>query len=365
MTTLSPALAFVVAIQLPRVRGGALRMAGRGINARDDPSHPSNPSNPSNPSTPSGGGDSDDGGDGEDNSSSSTTRSSTTTSHTSTTTSLTSTTTSLTSTTTSLTTGHASSSLSSSGNNNVGSCGSGDSDSSDGSCTSSGSSLSTSARAGIAFGVLFGAIFLAILYCFCKRRTRKAKERAKNYVPGPMSAEVQRYVPPTSQATSPSSGQRDQPPVPRLDTNESGPLASDQVPDLPSSAVSSTTPLLSEATLRDSYPVSAWQRHSSFLPSQTSDITPGVRLPNPHDPYTAPARSVSLGSAVASATSSQTPISNGASTYTSTAASSSERRASALHTDLLLHQKQLELEHRKESLEARIENLDPPPSYNS
>jgi hypothetical protein len=215
---------------------------------------------------------------------------------------------------------------------------------------------------------VFGAIFLAILYCFCKRRARKAKQRAENYVPGSMSAEVQRYVPPVSRDTSPSSGQRDLPPVPRLDTNESRPLASDQVHDLPSSAVSSTAPLLSETALRESYPVSAWQRYSSFSPAsetQTSDIAPGVRLPNPYDPYTAPARSVSLGAAVASATSSQTPIPGGASTYISAATSGSETRASALHTDLLLHQKQLELEHLKESLEARIESIDPPPSYNS
>jgi hypothetical protein len=41
-----------------------------------------------------------------------------------------------------------------------------------------------------------------------------------------------------------------------------------------------------------------------------------------------------------------------------------ECRLSALHTDMTQHQKQLELDHRKRSLDAQ-EAQDPPPQYSS
>jgi hypothetical protein len=53
---------------------------------------------------------------------------------------------------------------------------------------------------------------------------------------------------------------------------------------------------------------------------------------------------------------------------TSVAGSSSniqpERRPSALHTDLTHHQKQLELDHKKRSIDAQ-EAQDPPPRYSN
>ena len=42
-----------------------------------------------------------------------------------------------------------------------------------------------------------------------------------------------------------------------------------------------------------------------------------------------------------------------------------QRRLSALHMDLARHQKELELDHRKRSLDAQEELQDPPPEYSS
>ncbi|KAG2150817.1 hypothetical protein DEU56DRAFT_728285, partial [Suillus clintonianus] len=97
-------------------------------------------------------------------------------------------------------------------------------------------------------------------------------------------------------------------------------------------------------------------------------------LPNPYDAFSAPARSASYASTASSPTHSVSP---GASipasamigTFATAAAGSSsnsqpERRPSTLHTDMTRHQKQLELEHRKRSLDAQ-EAQDPPPQYSS
>ncbi|KAG1793014.1 uncharacterized protein BJ212DRAFT_1307248 [Suillus subaureus] len=98
-------------------------------------------------------------------------------------------------------------------------------------------------------------------------------------------------------------------------------------------------------------------------------------LPNPYDPFSAPAQSASYTSTASSPTHS---IPHGAlipasaamvGTFATPPAGSSsniqpERRLSALHTDMTRHQKQLELDHRKRSLDAQ-EAQDPPPQYSS
>ncbi|KAG1861605.1 hypothetical protein DFJ58DRAFT_251762 [Suillus subalutaceus] len=178
-------------------------------------------------------------------------------------------------------------------------------------------------------------------------------------------------VPPDSVA----SRERDlpPPPPPQLDT------AYPNLPDISHasslSAISSATPLLSDDSHLSSHPTSTWNRYSTL--SQASDpqriVTQNAPiLPNPYDAFSAPARSASYTSTASSPTHSIPQIPASAAmvgTFATPLAGSSsniqpERRLSALHTDMTRHQKQLELDHRKRSLDAQ-EAQDPPPQYSS
>ncbi|KAH7888790.1 hypothetical protein F5I97DRAFT_750500 [Phlebopus sp. FC_14] len=171
-------------------------------------------------------------------------------------------------------------------------------------------------------------------------------------------------------AFPPPPSQQDVAPLPQLRTNEEQPLAPDRVPDSPAATASGIALLTGEPRRREASPTYAWPRNSTLSPpdTQTFATTSDVQLPNPYDPFTTPARVASLGSISAtspSAISATYGVSAASSSTAALASSVPERRASALHADLLLYQKQLESEHNKESLEPRVEPLDPPPSYTS
>ncbi|KAG1777546.1 hypothetical protein EV702DRAFT_969446 [Suillus placidus] len=93
-------------------------------------------------------------------------------------------------------------------------------------------------------------------------------------------------------------------------------------------------------------------------------------LPNPHDPFLAPARPASYYSPThsilhdASASAAMMATSN-APAVGSSSNSQSERQLSALHADMTRHQKELELDHKKQSLDQAQEPQEPPPQYPS
>ncbi|KAG2132472.1 uncharacterized protein EDB93DRAFT_908207 [Suillus bovinus] len=212
---------------------------------------------------------------------------------------------------------------------------------------------------------MFLLIFCAMLVCYLRKRSRRARESV-NYGPTLLSSEVSQYRPPDS-ATS---LERDLPRPPQLDT------VSPNSPDISHSsslsAISSAAPLLSDNSHPSSHHYSALSQASDshLIATQNAPI-----LPNPYDPFSAPARSASYISTASSVTHS---IPHGALIpasaammdifATPVAGSSSniqpERQPSALHTDMTRHQKQLELDHRKLSLDAQ-EAQDPPPQYRS
>ncbi|KAG2126976.1 uncharacterized protein EDB93DRAFT_1257313 [Suillus bovinus] len=176
-----PALTFVLALQSFEVAGGAVYLQGPvSMSPRDD-------------------GDSGDDGDSDDDgpSTSRTTSTSTTSTSTSTSQSSSSSKTPTSGTLTSLSSSYTSSSNSSQNNGS--------------STTSQG--LSTGARTGLAFGIMFLLIFCAMLVCYLRKRSRRARESV-NYGPTLLSSEVSQYRPPDS-ATS---LERDLPRPPQLDT---------------------------------------------------------------------------------------------------------------------------------------------------
>ncbi|KAG1735093.1 uncharacterized protein EDB91DRAFT_568257 [Suillus paluster] len=234
--------------------------------------------------------------------------------------------------------------------------------------------LSTAARTGLAFGIMFFLILSAMLFCYLKRRSRRARAKASEG-PAHLSAEVSQYRPPNP-VTSP---ERELPPPLRVNPNRRNP--SNISRSTRHSARSSIAPLLSDDFSRNSHPASTLDHYSTLShatdtrPVTTQDVPP---LPNPHDTFSAPTGSASYASNMMT-TAASPPHSNAynASVLTSTAmtgtiaapvASSSSsqpgRRRSALHTDLARHQKQLELEHRKR-LETQEELQEPPPEYSS
>lgn len=329
-----PALAFVLALQSLEVAGGAVYLRKPVfLFPRDD-------------------GDGDDNGDG-----SSTTSSTTSTSATSTSTSTHQSSSSPTSTTSGTLISSSSSYTSSpSSSQNNGS-----------STTNQG--LSTGARTGLAFGIMILLILCAMLVCYLRQRSRRARESI-GYGPALLSSEVSQYRPPDSVA----SRERGLPPPPQLDTAH--PNSPDISHSSSLSAISSAAPLLSENLHLSSHPTSTWNRYNAL--SQASDsqritMQDAPSLPNPYDPFSAAARSASY---TPTASSPMHSIPHGASipasaatmgTFATPVADSSsniqpERRPSALHTDLTRHQKQLELDHRKRSLDAQ-EAQDPPPQY--
>jgi hypothetical protein len=213
-----------------------------------------------------------------------------------------------------------------------------------------------------------------MLVCYFRKRSRRARESV-SYGHPLLPSEVSQYRPPDTVA----SRERDLPPPPppplRLDTTYPNSLDNSHSSSL--SAISSAAPLLSNDSHPSSHPTSAWNRYSGL--SQASDLQRIAMqdahiLPNPYDPFSAPARSASYASTASPAHS----IPHGALTSagaammgtfaTPVAGSSSniqpERRPSALHTDMTRHQKQLELDHRKRSIDAQ-EAQDPPPQYSS
>ncbi|KAG1777548.1 hypothetical protein EV702DRAFT_1045291 [Suillus placidus] len=328
-----PALAFVLALQSLEVAGGAVYLREPVfLFPRDD----------------GDGNDNDDGSSTTSHTTTSTTTSSTTsTSATSTSTSTSQSSSSSTTTTSATLTSFSSSYTSSpSSSQNNGS-----------STTNQG--LSTGARTGLAFGIM----------CYLRKRSRRAIESI-GYGPALLSSEVSQYRPPDSVA----SRERGLPPPPQLDTAH--PNSPDISHSSSLSAISSAAPLLGDNSHLSSHPTSTLNRYSAL--SQASDpqritMQDAPSLPNPYDPFSAAARSASYTSMASSPMHS---VPHGASipasaatmgTFATHVADSSsniqpERRPSALHTDLTRHQKQLELDHRKRSLDAQ-EAQDPPPRY--
>ncbi|KAG1742912.1 hypothetical protein EDB19DRAFT_1827613 [Suillus lakei] len=224
------------------------------------------------------------------------------------------------------------------------------------SSSSSQTGLSTGARAGLAFGIVFFLILSVLLFYNLKRRYQRARERV-DHEPALVTSEVSRYPPQPV-----ASGGRNIPPPPRLDTT---------YPNSPD--ISSAAPLLSHNSHRNSYLVSAQNRYSTL--SQAADLQQmatqdAPTLPNPHDPFSAPARPASYYSPTYS-----TPHDTSASaammtTFNAPAVGSSsnsppEGRLSALYADMTRHQKELELEHKKRSPDETQEPQDPPPKYPS
>ncbi|KAG2150818.1 hypothetical protein DEU56DRAFT_778636 [Suillus clintonianus] len=225
------------------------------------------------------------------------------------------------------------------------------------SSSSSGSGLSTGARAGLAFGIVFFLILLSLLFANLRRRYQRAREKVDDE-PALVTSDVSQRLPPQSVA----SRGRDfpPPPPPRLDTT---------YPNSPD--ISSAAPLLSHDSHRNSYPVSAQNRYSTL--SQVTDpqriATQDVpTLPNPHEPFSAPARPASYYSPTysipydASASAAMMAPFN-APAGGSSSNSQPERQLSTLHADMARHQKELELEHKKRSLDEAREQQDPPPRY--
>lgn len=346
-----PALAFVLALQSFEVAGGAVYLREPVfISPRDD-------------------------GDGDDDDDGPSTTSHTTTS--TTTSSTTSTSTTTTSTSISQSNSSSSSTTTISGTLNSSSSSptnsSSPSQNNESSTTSQG--LSTGARTGLAFGIMFLLIFGAMLVCYVRKRSRRARESV-SYEPALMSSEISQYRPP--HAVEPRERNLPPPPPPPLRLDTTYPNSPDNSHPSSLSAISSAAPLLSDVSHPNSHPTSAWNRHSGL--SQASDLQQIAMqdahiLPNPYDPFAAPARSASYASLASSPAHS---IPHGVlipasaamiSTFTTPVAGSSsniqpERRPSALHTDMTRHQKQLELDHRKQSIDAQ-EAQEPPPQYSS
>ena len=217
--------------------------------------------------------------------------------------------------------------------------------------------------------VVFFLIFSAILFCYLRRRSRKARENASYR--SALPSEVRQHRPPDLTAST----ERELPPPPRLDATYLNPSDISHSP-LPS-AIPSVDPLLVNGSHPNSESISSWSRHSAL--SQVTDI-PQIAtqqmpaLPNPHDPSSAPVRSASYASTTASHSRPYDASIIGnvamASAFVAPGANNSsnsqpQRRLSALHMDLARHQKELELDHRKQGLHAREEPQDPPPEYSS
>ncbi|KAL4078504.1 hypothetical protein V8B97DRAFT_1276252 [Scleroderma yunnanense] len=213
--------------------------------------------------------------------------------------------------------------------------------------TDNGNSLSAGARSGISFGILVGSIIAAILTCWYRRRARRARNRPEKMVP----SEIRQYLPQVSTS--------DRDVAPHVNADEAQLLPSEYhespvITNSPPPPSVDNLPLCGSPTI---------QRRSCdlVLPShRTSTAFSDVHLPNPYD--SALYQGISpLELAVSNRRLSSTPPS----TVRSKSALLAERGASTLHADLLIHQKGLELEHRKDHLEALTVPEDPPPGYNS
>jgi hypothetical protein len=227
------------------------------------------------------------------------------------------------------------------------------------SSSSSQTGLSSGARAGLAFGIVFFLILSILLFYNLKRRYQRAREKVDDE-PALATSEATQYPPPQSVAFR--GRNPPPPPPPRLDTTYP-----------PSADIPSAVPLLSHNSNRNSYPVSARNRYSTLLqatgPQQiaTQEVS---TLPNPYDPFSAPARPASYYSPTypilhnASASAALMATSN-APAVGSSSNSQSEIQLSALRADMTRHQKELEHEHQRQSLDKAQELQEPPPQYPS
>lgn len=225
------------------------------------------------------------------------------------------------------------------------------------SSSSSQTGLSSGARAGLALGIVFFLILSILLFYNLKRRYQMAREKVDDE-PALVMSEVRQNLPPQSVAPR----GRNPPHPPRLDTTY-----------LASADISSAVPLLNYNSNRNSYAVSAQNRYSTL--SQATDpqriaIQEVSTLPNPYDPFSAPARPVSHYSPTysiphdTSASAAMMATSN-APAVGSPSNLQSEGQLSALHADMTQHQKELEHEHKKRSLDQAQEPQEPPPQYPS
>ncbi|KAG2339772.1 hypothetical protein BDR05DRAFT_576099 [Suillus weaverae] len=238
-----------------------------------------------------------------------------------------------------------------------------------GSTSTTSQGLSAAARTGLAFGIMIFLILSAMLVCYLRRRSRIAREKTSDG-PALLSSEISQYHPPAP-GVSPERELLG-PPPPRLNP------AYPNMPDISRSsrhpAISSIAPLLSDVSSRSPHPVSAWNRYSTSSsatntqPITTEDVP---TLPNPHDSSIAPTHSASHVCSTPHIDpfniSVLAPSAATMSTFTVPAGGSSnsqEPPLSSLYTDLVQHQKQLELEHDK-GLKAQEGLQDPPPEYSS
>ncbi|KAG2032459.1 hypothetical protein BDR03DRAFT_969975 [Suillus americanus] len=288
------------------------------------------------------------------------------------------------------------------------------------SSSSSSQGLSTGARAGIAFGIVFFLILSVLLYYNLKRRYQRSREKVDDE-PALATSETTQYLPLQYVAFRGRNPPPPPPPPPRLNTTYPAsadipgatPLSShnshrnsypisaqnrystlshatdpqriamQDVPALPnpqlnttypaSAGISRAAPLSSHNSHRNSYPLSAQNRYSTL--SQATDpqriATQDVAtLPNPHDPFSAPARPASQYSPTYSMphdASASAPMmaSSDMPAVGSSSNSQSERQLSALHADMSRYQKELEFEHEKRGLDQAQELPEPPPQYPS
>ncbi|KAG1742914.1 hypothetical protein EDB19DRAFT_602169 [Suillus lakei] len=241
-----------------------------------------------------------------------------------------------------------------------------------GSTSTASQGLSTAARTGLAFGIMFFMILSAMLVCYLRRRSRIAREKASDG-PALLSSEVSQYRPPAPGA----SPEREPMASPAAWLNPVYPNTSGISRTSRHSANSSIAPLLSDDSSRNSHPASAWNCYSTL--SQPTNTRPIITedvptLPNPHDPFLAPARSASHASSIPHVNRYNASVLASAATTSTFAApvgSSSNSRAplpepplSSLHTSMVQHQKQLEVEHNKR-IEAQEGPQDSPPEYSS
>ncbi|KAG1753467.1 hypothetical protein EDB19DRAFT_831665 [Suillus lakei] len=216
----------------------------------------------------------------------------------------------------------------------------------------------------LVIGILFFLILSGMLVCYLRRRSRRAREKASDG-PALLLSEVSQGRPPALGA----SPEREllAPPSPRLSSTYPNSLDISRSPHHPTTSF--IAPLL--------HPVSAWNRHGTL--SQATDTQPATTrdvptLTNLHDPFSATARSASNAFTMASMATSPPHVNPyDDSVLTSAPFGGSESNSqelrpepplSPLHTDLVQHQKQLELEHGRR-LEAPEDLHDPPPEYSS
>ncbi|KAG1807656.1 uncharacterized protein BJ212DRAFT_1485508 [Suillus subaureus] len=208
------------------------------------------------------------------------------------------------------------------------------------SSSSSQNGLSTGAQAGITFGIVFFLILSVLLFYNLKRRYQRARDKVDDE-PALVTSEVSQYLPLHFVAPR----ERIPPPPPPPPPHLGGILRIRLQQDRYSTLSQATDP----------------QRIA------TQDVP---TLPNPHDPFSAPARPASHYSPTYSAphdtsVTAATMATSDVPAVSSSSNSQSERQLSELYADMSRHQKELEFEHKKRSFEQAQELQEPPPQYPS